>query len=171
MSKRALKQYLNTLEAEALREQILDLYDRFSEVNTYYKFVFNPNEERLINEAKAKIHEEYFPRRRKRAKARRSVAKKLIRHFRTLEVDPSLLADLMGYNLEIAFEYSRENRCYEAFYKSMAESYREWVGYVTYHMLYEAFRDRLDAFAEKVASDAWPNAERFAEILEQSDPI
>ncbi len=171
MSKRALKKYLESLEADALREQILDLYERFQEVNTYYKFVFNPNEERLMRDAREKIREEYFPRRRKRAKARRSVAKKLIRHFKTLEVAPSLLADLMGFNLETAFAYACERRCYDAFYKSMAESYREWVGFVTYHRLYESFYPRIQAYAEHVASADWPNAERFMEILEQSDPI
>lgn len=171
MSKRALKKYLESMDAEALRIQILDLYERFPEVNTYYKFVFNPNEERLMREAMEKIHEEYFPRRRKRAKARRSVAKKLIRHFKTLEVAPSLLADLMGYNLEIALEYSRQRRCYEAFYKSMAESFREWVAFVTYHRLYDAFKIRIHDYAENVRLEHWPNAERFEEILERSEPL
>lgn len=166
MSKRALKKYLASLDTEALREQILDLYDRFPEVNTYYKFVFNPNEEKLLREAADKIREEYFPQRRKKAKARRSVAKKCIRHFKTLGVDPSVLGELMAFNLETALEYARKKPCYDAFYKSMAESYREWVGYVRYHMLFETFEPRIRAYAGKVAAEGWPNSGRFAEILE-----
>ena len=166
MSKRALKKYLSTLRADALREQILDLYDRFPEVNTYYKFVFNPNEEKLLQDAADKIREEYFPQRRKKAKARRSVAKKLFRHFKTLGVDPGVLGELMAFNLETALAYSHEKRCYDAFYKSMAESYREWVGYVRYHMLFETFEPRIRGYAAKVAAAGWPNSERFTEILE-----
>jgi len=61
MSKRALKTYLSQLSKADLEEQLLDLYNRFPEVKTYYDFVFNPKEEKLVQEAKAKISNEYFP--------------------------------------------------------------------------------------------------------------
>ena len=61
----------------------MDLYVRFPTVKAYYDFVFNPKEDKLIQEAKTKISNEYFPLKRKRPKARRSVAQKLIKHFKT----------------------------------------------------------------------------------------
>jgi hypothetical protein len=67
MSKRALKKYLATLDEEALREQFMELYNRFPEVKTYYDFVFNPREDQLLRQAMERISEEYFPRRRKKA--------------------------------------------------------------------------------------------------------
>ena len=60
MSKRALTAYLGELTKKQLQEQVLDLYTRFKPVKTYYNFVFNPKEEKLLDEAKFKIGKEYF---------------------------------------------------------------------------------------------------------------
>lgn len=86
MSKRDLKKYLNQLDNEQLQEQIIELYDKFIPVKTYYDFVFNPKEDKLLEESKIKIANEYFPTRSKKAKARRSVAQKYIKHFISLGV-------------------------------------------------------------------------------------
>ena len=56
MSKRALKKYLTELNKEQLEEQVLDLYQRFKEVKSYYNFVFNPKEDKLLEEAKVRWH-------------------------------------------------------------------------------------------------------------------
>ncbi|MGS0528204.1 DUF6155 family protein [Zobellia nedashkovskayae] len=87
MSKRKLKKYLNEIDKDAIEEQLLDLYDRFPEVKEYYNFIFNPKEDKLVQEAKTKISNEYFPVRRRRPKARRSVAQKFIKHFIKLGVE------------------------------------------------------------------------------------
>jgi hypothetical protein len=50
MSKRDLKKYVNELTKEQLEEQILELYEKFSPVKVYYNFVFNPQEEKLLQE-------------------------------------------------------------------------------------------------------------------------
>ena len=55
MSKRDLKKYLQTLKKKELEAQVLDLYTRFKDVKVYYDFVFNPKEDKLIDEAKTKI--------------------------------------------------------------------------------------------------------------------
>ena len=95
MSKRALKKYVSNLPKKELEAQLLDLYDRFPMVKQYYDFVFNPKEDKLVQEAKTKISNEYFPVKRKRPKARRSVAQNRIKHFVKLGVDPYLIADVM----------------------------------------------------------------------------
>ena len=164
MSKRALKKYLDELDREALQEQLLDLYNRFPPVKTYYDFVFNPREDKLLQEARGKIREEYFPRRRKRAKARRSVAQKYIRHFQTLGMDPTLLADFMAYNLETALAFERTRRCGDAFYKSMLLSFRQWLAYLNYHGIQEPFGKRLHDLIQGISSAKWPNAEAFDDL-------
>jgi hypothetical protein len=55
MSKRDLKKYLESLDAAQIAKQIIELYDKFGDVKTYYDFVFNPKEDKLVGEAKAKI--------------------------------------------------------------------------------------------------------------------
>ena len=61
MSKKALKKYLHELSKEQLEEQVLELYTRLKEVKEFYNFVFNPNENKRIEECKFKIQKEYFP--------------------------------------------------------------------------------------------------------------
>lgn len=167
MSKRALKKYVSGLEREALAEQLLDLYDRFQEVKTYYDFVFNPKEEELLREAKAKIRREYTSRGKRRPKARRSVAQKFIRHYKTLGMEPQLLADLMAFNLETALRYERGRKCSEAFYRSMLNSCREWASFLSYHGIWADFEARFGDLITAVGEAAWPNRIHFEDLQDQ----
>jgi hypothetical protein len=118
MSKRELNKYLSELNKIQLEEQIMELYDKFKEVKVYYDFVFNPNENKLIKEAKLKVTNEYYPIKGKKSKLRRSVAQKYIKHFISLGMDAYLVADLMLYTIEIAQTYSSEKEIkQEAFLK------------------------------------------------------
>lgn len=170
MSKRALRKYLSEMSEEALQEQLLDLYERFPQVKTYYDFVFNPREDQLVQEAQTRILKEYFPSGRRRPKARRSVAQKYIKHFSTLGMDPYLLAELMAFNLETAFRFEQSRRCPEAFYKSMLNSSREWLVHLAEYGLISEFRDRAAAYLEGVSQAGWPNAYAFEGLLENLKP-
>lgn len=165
MSKRALKKYLDELDQEALKEQVIDLYDRIPQVKTFYDFVFNPKEDTLIEAAKIKISNEYFPTKRKRARKRRSVAQKYIKQFKLLGVDPKLLADLMLFNIEIAQTYSASVlQMPEAFHKSMLTSFKEALQYLSYHQLKEDFGSRIEAIIEQSESQKWSNTDLFEEV-------
>ena len=102
MSKRTLVKFLQSLYKKELESQVLDLYEPFKSVNTYYNFVFNPKEDKLVKEAKFKISKEYFSVNGRRPKARQSVAQKAIKQFLTLDLDPTLAAHVMLFNIEIA---------------------------------------------------------------------
>lgn len=78
MSKRDLKKYLSQLSKDQLEEQLVELYEKFKDVKIYYDFAFNPNENKLVQDAKFKIYNEYFPIKGKKPKMRRSVAQKFI---------------------------------------------------------------------------------------------
>jgi hypothetical protein len=166
MSKSALKKYLAELKKKELEIQLLDLYNRFPEIKTYYDFVFNPKEEKLIQEAKAKISNEYFPIKRKRARARRSVAQKYIKHFVNLGMDPSFLGDLMLFNLETAQRYSERQKVNESFYKSMLRSYRETVQYIAAHSLLAEFKMRIERVYKVSEEQGWEFQEEFKQVYE-----
>ncbi len=169
MSKRAFKKYLAELHKPALEEQLLDLYERFPQVKKYYNFVFNPKEDRLIGEAQMKISNEYFPLRRKRPRARRSVAQKYIKQFTTLGMDSSKLSDLMLYNLEIAQRFEADRNVPEAFYKSMMNSFTEAIRYISFHGLVDDFKSRIVKIYEVVQDRNWPFAEGFSRALDIID--
>lgn len=166
MSKSALKKYLRELKKKDLELQILDLYERFPQVKTYYNFVFNPKEDKLIGEAKAKIANEYFPLKRKRARARRSVAQKFIKQYITLGMDPHLLADLMLFNIETAQRYSARNRVNEAFYKSMLRSFREAVHHISLNAILPEFKERLLKIRQVLQEQEWEFQEDYDQILD-----
>lgn len=169
MSKRALKTYLSKLPKKALEDQLMDLYERFSPVKTYYDFAFNPKEDKLVQEAKTKISNEYFPLKRRRPKARRSVAQKLLKHFGTLGMEPSLIADVMCYNLEIAQTFSKERNVPDSFYKSMLNSFKEVVQYVCLNGLFPEFKNRIITIYKQTQEQRWPLEDEFSKALDILD--
>ncbi len=166
MGKKALQNYLADLKKEALEEQVLDLYSRFAEVKAYYDFAFNPKEDKLVQEAKVKISNEYYPLKRKRPKMRRSVAQKTIKNFLRLGVDAHLVADVMLYNLEIAQSFSCKKNLPDAFFKSMLNSFNEATHYVSIHGLLVNFKERIVKVYLFAQEGQWPNAEEFSRALD-----
>ena len=170
MGKRAFKKYIAGIPKTEMEIQLLDLYERFPEVKRYYDFIFNPREEKMVLEAKSKIRNEYFPLKRKRPRARRSVAQRYLRQFLRLEMDPHWLAELMLFNLETAQRFSADRKVPEAFYKSMQNSFAEMVQFVVHHQLTADYGRRMVAVAERARGQEWPNRDSFAQVLEAATP-
>ena len=168
MSKRDLKKYLNELNKNQLELQILELYEKFSDVKVYYDFVFNPKEDKLMGEAKIKIANEYFPIKGRKPKLRRSVSQKLVKHFISLGVDSYLIADIMLYNIEIAQTYTAEKIIKsDLFYKSMLNSFEQSIGYmIEKGNLYE-FKTRVEKIKNQAIKQHWVNRFEFEAILER----
>lgn len=176
MSKRDLKKYLTELNKEQLEEQIIELYEKFSPVKVYYDFVFNPKEDKLLQECKVKISHEYFPIKkpnakwRPKAKMRRSVAQKYIKHFILLGVDPFVIADIMLYNIEIAQTYSSQNFIkQELFYKSMFNSFEQAVNFSISNGILADFKERIIAIEQQTLQQKWKNKYDFEAILDKID--
>ncbi len=169
MSKRALKKYLSGLKKREVEEQLMDLYNRFPVVKEYYDFVFNPKEDKLVQEAKTKISNEYFPLKRKKPKARRSVAQKHIQRFIKLGMDPHLLADVMLFNLEVAQSFSAQKKVPAAFYKSMLNSFSQVVHYVSVNGLLPEFKERILKIYQLTQEQDWMYREGFSRSLDIID--
>ena len=168
MSKRAFKKYIKSLKKEDLEDQILDLYNRFVDVKVFYNFVFNPNEEKLVKEAKFKISKEYFPPNNRKPKKRRSVAQKLIKHFLKLEMEPQALADVMFYNIEIAQTFSKDmENITEAFEKSMLKSFEQASEFVINHGIASEFAIRINKITDEAEDQKWSNAYQFDRVRDQ----
>lgn len=167
MSKRALKNYLADLSKADLEEQVLELYDRLKEVKDFYTFVFNPQEDKRLDQAKFKISKEYFPQTRRRPKKRRSVAQNAIKEFKKLGVGADKVADLMLYNIEIAQTFTAEKEiAQEAFYKSMLKSFKEAVVYIDTNGLETQFAERVNAVTENAIAQNWFNKYAFELVVE-----
>ena len=168
MSKRDLKKYLTELNKNQLELQVLELYEKFSDVKVYYDFVFNPKEDKLLGEAQLKIANEYFPIKGRKPKMRRSTSQKLIKHFISLGVDSFIIADIMLYNIEIAQSYSSKKTIYsDSFYKSMLNSFEQAIGFmIEKGNLYE-FKPRVEKIKNQAISQQWVNKYEFEAIIER----
>jgi hypothetical protein len=170
MSKRELKKYVNQLSKEQLEEQILEMYDKFLPVKTYYNFVFNPDEAKLIREAKFKISSEFFPVCKKRPKMRRSISQKYIKHFMSLGVDSYLIADLMLYSIEIAQTlFAERTITQQAFFKGMLSSFQQAIRFMIDKGILFEFIPRVEAIKERAIQQAWQNQFEFIAIIERLD--
>ncbi|OXA88367.1 DUF6155 family protein [Flavobacterium hercynium] len=176
MSKRDLKKYLGELSKEQLEEQIIELYEKFSPVKVYYDFAFNPKEDKLLQESKVKISHEYFPVKkpgakwRPKAKMRRSVAQKIIKHYISLGVDPFVTADVMLYNIEIAQTFSSQGLIkQELFYKSMLNSFEQAVNFVISNGILNEFKSRILAIHQETLQQKWKNKYDFEAIIDKID--
>lgn len=168
MSKRALKEYLGELTNKQLQEQVLDLYTRFKPVKTYYNFVFNPKEEKLLDDAKFKIGKEYFPVNTRKPKTRRSIAQKIIKHYLQLGVDAFVIAEIMVYNIEIAQQFTSEKMIkQDAFYMSMFKSFNELLDFVKVHGIENDFIPRIKNIVATAESQDWINSIGFEDALDQ----
>ena len=168
MSKRALIAYLGELTKKQLQEQVLDLYTRFKPVKTYYNFVFNPKEEKLLDDAKFKIGKEYFPVNTRKPKTRRSVAHKIIKHYLQLGVDAYVIAEVMVYNIEIAQQYTNKKFIkQDAFYVGMFKSFNELLDFVTIHGIENDFIPRIKNIVATTEAQDWFNTIGFDDALEE----
>lgn len=166
MSKKDLKIYLAGLKKKQLEEQVLDLYDRFKEVKTFYNFVFKPKEEKLLEEATFKINKEYFPVGSRKPKARRSVAQNYIKHFIQLGVDAYVVAEVMLYNIEVAQRFNQKKEVkQDAFFKSMLRSFEQAVEYIAENKLNDEFNSRMVAIIKTSEDQHWMNADEFQHYL------
>jgi hypothetical protein len=172
MSKRDLKKYLTELNKKQLEEQVIELYEKFNAVKTYYDFVFNPKEDTLLKECKIKISNEYFPQKTsgkpRRPKMRRSVAQKYIKHFMLLGVDPFRIGDVMLYSIEIAQTFSAERLVKpELFFKSMLNSFEQAIKFMISNGILEEFKSRIVSINKETMRQNWYNKEEFNAIIER----
>jgi len=168
MSKRNLKKYVTQLNKEQLEEQLIELYEKFKDVKIYYDFVFNPNENKLIDAAKIKISNEYFPINGRRPKMRRSIAQKYIKHFVSLGVDAFLVADFLLYNIEIAQAFSSEKVIrQELFFKSKLTSFQQAISFLINNGILEDFKSRVVAIKDEATRQNWLNQYEFNTSIER----
>lgn len=164
MSKKLLQKHLVELQKEHLEIMVLDLYDKFPEVKTYFNFVFNPNENKLLEQARVKVANEFFPLKRKRPKARRSVAQKYIKHFKTLGMSPELIAEFMWYNIGLMHTFCEEKPQRLPFFKSFCNFYKEALQFASYHQIIPLYKTQI--LAVYTASKDWENAFDFEMSLQ-----
>ncbi|MFY9215366.1 MAG: DUF6155 family protein, partial [Flavobacteriaceae bacterium] len=105
-----------------------------------------------------------FPLKRKRPKARRSVAQKYIKHFKTLGMSPELIAEFMWYNIGLMHTFCEEKPQRLPFFKSFCNFYKEALQFASYHKIIPLYKTQI--LAVYTASKDWENAYDFEMSLQ-----
>lgn len=162
MSKREFKKYIESLKKNELKEQMLNMYAKFRDVKEFFDFAFEPKEDKLLQESKFNIRKEYFPNNNRKAKTRRSIAHKAIKHFICLGVDKYIIAELMLFNLIVMVDFlNTKTKKTDSFCKSMHKSYCEALLFCTKHNMISEYKDQLENINNKYYNSEIINLNQF----------
>ncbi len=126
-SKKELKKFLKELSKEELIKEVEKLYSKFSPVKTFYDVELSGDTTSLLEKAKIKIKNEYFPA-RGNPKARSGEVKKIIDEFAKVSVYPKDIIELYLFRFDMAVMFTNiygdvdepfYNAAYNAFAKSL----------------------------------------------------
>lgn len=111
MSKTRVKKALAGLDAEALREMIMEMYAARREARDYLEFWANPDLEQELDAAKSRIFKVYFTAIDKpRRKPTVTEVKTIKKNFETLCPDPERMCDMMLYIPETMLSWLKARR-------------------------------------------------------------
>ena len=121
--KREFTKYIKSLDKEALYKELQKLYSKIPEVKKYYEMELSPNTQKIVEQYKKKLKNEYFPS-RGYGKARSGASRKIVTDFKKISVHNADLIDLWLYRTEMMVEFTMAyGDIDEAFYNSLASGF------------------------------------------------
>ncbi|MDC1106647.1 DUF6155 family protein [Prolixibacteraceae bacterium] len=167
MSKRELKKHLETLDEQQLKEQIMDLYERFKDVKEFYRFYFNPNEDKLLDEAKVALAKEFYPARSRRPKMRPTTFKKHMKQLVTLGASVEKQFEFAFYYIDLAISFPRSRNIRKAnFHQSIYKSFEEIVALIFKEGYDGLYLKKMEKIIDEVWKKDWPNKSNFDKVLD-----
>lgn len=101
MSKAALKKELAQMDADQLRQIILDAYDARRETKEYFEFFLNPDVDKLLERFEKEIVKELNRTKWGQSKARATKIKTAVKNFRALEPGPEAETNMLFLTLSL----------------------------------------------------------------------
>lgn len=164
-----LKKYLKTASHEQLVSDIAELFSRFESVRDYYQTRLAPEDtSEVIKKYKAIIKNEFLPA-RGYGEARLSVARKAVMDYKKIGSDPTSLADLMLYYVEVGVAYTNAyGDINEAFYNSMETMYLRAVEFIVKYNLEDVFEARCKQIVSDTRNIGWGFHDALNEIFTEN---
>ena len=167
MSKLDVKRYIQSLERNSLEELVMDLYSARKEAKEYLEYVIRPNDRAKLEEYRAVIMNEFYPKRGEE-KMRFSVCRKAVAAYKSLDPSPMFLADLMlcipEYASEIADKYGD---LWEQFYDAAVNNFKAAMKYISQHGLQATFQSRIDKILKNCESSGWGFPDEMWSVYEE----
>ncbi len=153
--RRELTKYLNSLDEKGLKKEVKILYDKFNQVKQYYELELGDSTERLLNEYKSKLKEEYFPK-RGYGKARSRESKKIISEFKKISIQEKDVIELLLYRTEMMVKFTAEyGDIDEPFYNSLENGFEEACKLVEREKLKSYYRNYCQELVSGTVNFGW----------------
>jgi hypothetical protein len=125
------------------------MYRKDKNAREFLDYYLNPDESRLFEEHKARIREEFFPKRGDTLKL--SIARHAINNFKKYEPSKKLIADLMLCYVECGVEFTNDyGNINESFYTSVEGMHYSALDLMSMECCLEKFKER----AAKIVHDS-----------------
>ena len=161
-----LKNELQSLSKEELISLFIDVAKSCPKAKEFLtaKFAGNGSVEEILEQCKAKIRNEFFPKRGMRPPTL-SKAKKAISDFKSVSTDKTMAIDIMLFYVECNVELGADIDMYEAYYSSAESVYEQVIKAVNAggDAMYAKFADRLKRVCD-MACQGWGHQDSMREI-------
>ncbi len=143
LTKRALLEHLHQSDKEMLVEEILHLFNKFSNVKEFYQAELSSEGTPLLERYKKKIAEAYAAANPKDRSTNKNIDT-LLRDFRKVSVHSEELIDLLLYRAECGLEAAKRNPLRpRAFYNCLLRSFSEALKQIRSIDSDEQYRKRI----------------------------
>jgi len=142
--KTELKKFLSQLSKEELETEIMNLFEKYSQIQEHYTQDLGSDEDRnrLLNDYKEKIRK-LFGSFRKLPVI--SQMRKVIGEYKKISIFPYELAQLMFYRIELSLElYEEMGFLPSAFHNSTLTAYEEVCELIKNNLLFAQFEKEMD---------------------------
>ena len=154
---------MKDLTREELIKEVEKLYSKFPQVKTFYDVDLTGDTSLLLNTAKSKIKNEYFPV-RGNPKARSGEVRKIISEFAKVSVYPKEVIELYLFRFEMAVKFTNTyGDINEPFYDAASNAYAKALKLIEKHGYNSEFKEQCKSLMEETDDIGWG----FSDIVRQ----
>lgn len=153
-----LRTFLDSLDEAELREEILKLFGKLTQVQEFYAQELMSDKERkaMLEGYRRKIHGYFWTRTGNRKRPSNAKLRELINNYEKVSVFPSEVIDLLLYRVETATAYaSKLGRMPEASYKASYNAFKKAVELIALHQFEDRFQERCEAILKHKNVENW----------------
>ncbi|TAE41125.1 MAG: hypothetical protein EAZ70_02630 [Runella slithyformis] len=155
ITKNTLKKHLETLEKEELIHEVLRLYEKIKAVKDFYEMDLGTDTNAVLNEYKAKIEKQYFPK-RGYGNPKASEVRKVISDFKKIAAFEFDVVDLLIFRVEQAVRFTNAyGDIDEQFYTSAENAFDDALKLAKKTASLAHIRDRAFCIVKETENIGW----------------
>ncbi|MEO6883847.1 MAG: DUF6155 family protein [Bacteroidia bacterium] len=164
LTKKALLKHLQKSDKEDIIQEIIRLFDRFKNVQEFYKAELSEDENPILEIYKKRITNAYSSAHPSERRTNMNV-NKLIRDFKKTTIYADDLTSLLLHRVACGIDaFSRDNKRSETFYKCIVSSFKEAIETINANENWNKYEQYLEQLIEKSASGKFAVSERLQDL-------